>query len=318
MTSSTSTLPSRPTISPIVGRFAPSPTGHLHLGSLIVAVASYCAVRQHGGKWLVRMEDTDIDRCKSVFADSILADLARLGLYWDGEIRYQTQHLDDYHQMIEVLATKNLVYGCDCSRKKIENFYQARSEPVQTPLLYPRLCLHKNLTLDHHAVRLRLPDYLMGFVDRLQGLQWSNPQVDEGDIVLRRKDGLVNYMLAVVVDDALQGVNHIVRGLDILPLTLPQIVLADELNLPQIQSYYHLPILINEKGQKLSKQTLAEPIANYSASDLLMIAFGLLQQPVDTDTPERMLAQGIANWDFRRLRGQKKILVPERIKDFLT
>lgn len=307
----------RPTISPIVGRFAPSPTGQLHLGSLITAVASYCAVRQQGGKWLVRMEDTDTDRCKQVFADGILADLERLGLHWDGEIRYQTQHLADYQQALAQLKAKNLVYGCDCSRKQIETFYLNQSKSIENPLRYPRLCLPKHLSLENNAVRLILPDVLMGFFDNLQGTQWKNPQASDGDIVLRRRDGMINYMLSVVIDDGLQCVNQIVRGLDILPLTLPQMVLADYLNLPQTQSYYHLPILVNDKGQKLSKQTLAEPISSYSASDLLAIAFGLLQQNVEKDTPERMLAQGVAEWDFTPLQGKETIQVPDKIGDFL-
>lgn len=316
----------------IVGRFAPSPTGDLHLGSLITAVASYCAAKQQGGTWLVRMEDTDTDRCKRDFADNILHDLARLGLGWDGEIRYQTEHLAEYHQAIDLLASKNLVYGCDCSRKQIETFYLAHSlasslttsTPSNTlsslpvsPYPYPRLCLHKQLTLENNAVRLILPDYLMGFYDNLQGNQWQNPQRSDSDIVLRRRDGIINYMLAAVADDGVQGVNQIVRGLDILPLTLPQKCLAEDLDLPAIQYYAHLPILVNAKGQKLSKQTLAEPIKNYPASDLLAVAFGLLQQPVDKDTPERMLAQGMTNWDFTPLQGQKQIIVPDKISDFL-
>lgn len=312
---------SRPAISPIVGRFAPSPTGHLHLGSLITAVASYCSAKQQGGKWLVRMEDTDIDRCKPEFADSILADLEKLGLHWDGEVRYQTQHVATYHTTIDFLAQKNLVYGCDCSRKTIETFYQRyfqqrQSQSIVNLFRYPRLCLHKHLPLDNTAVRLILPDYHIGFFDSLQGVQWANPQANDGDIVLRRRDMLVNYMLAVVVDDALQGVTQVVRGLDILPLTIPQQVLADYLHLPQIKSYYHLPILVNNKEQKLSKQTLAEPISAYNPSDLLQLAFRLLGQTVEKDTPERMLAQGIANWDFTPLKGQKKIHVPDRIADF--
>lgn len=313
----------RPTIPPIVGRFAPSPTGQLHLGSLITAVASYCAVRQQGGTWLVRMEDTDTDRCKQAFADSILADLERLGLHWDGEVRYQTQHIADYQQAIIVLKQKNLVYGCDCSRKQIELFYQSQGYETQansseTPLPYPRLCLSKNLSLNNKAVRLLLPDVLMGFFDKLQGTQWQNPQASDGDIVLRRRDGMINYMLSVVVDDGLQGVNHIVRGLDILPLTLSQMLLTKYLNLPNSHSYFHLPILVNDKGQKLSKQTLAEPICNYSASDLLAIAFGLLQQKVEKDTPDRMLAQGVSEWDFTPLIGKKTIQVPDKIGDFLS
>lgn len=304
----------RPTISTVVGRFAPSPTGQLHLGSLITAVASYCAVRQLGGKWLVRMEDVDTERCKPAFADSILADLERLGLHWDGDIRYQSQHLADYHEVIDNLANKNLVYGCDCSRKQIETFYQNHLTANPT-YRYPRFCLAKHLRLANNAVRLVLPNSLMGFYDKLQGTQWCNPQLTDGDIVLQRSNGIINYMLAVVVDDMLQGITQIVRGLDILPLTLPQLALADYSDFDCVDEYYHLPILVNAKGQKLSKQTLAEPIADYNASKLLQVAFLLLDQPkIDLDTPERMLAQGVQQWDFSPLIGVKTKIIPASIE----
>lgn len=307
----------RPTTSPVIGRFAPSPTGQLHLGSLITAVASFCATRQQGGTWLVRMEDTDTDRCQPEFANSILRDLERLGLHWNGKVRYQTQHLSEYQYAIDFLKQKKRVYGCACSRKQIESFYQSQSQAIKPPLRYPRLCLHKHLALENHAVRLILPEYSMGFFDNLQGTQWENPQTSDGDIVLQRRDGIINYMLSVVVDDAIQGITQVVRGLDILPLTIPQLALADYLDLPKLPHYYHLPILVNHNGQKLSKQTLAEPIATYPTSDLLAVAFGLLGQTVDKDTPERMLNQGVAQWDFTPLIGQKKILVPDSIEDLL-
>lgn len=307
----------RPTISTIVGRFAPSPTGQLHLGSLITAVASYCSVRQLGGKWLVRIEDVDTERCKPVFADSILADLDRLGLHWEGNIRYQSQHLAEYHEVIDFLASKNLVYGCDCSRKQIETFYQ-NHPATNITYRYPRFCLAKQLSFANNAVRLLLPYSLIGFYDKLQGPQWGNPQLTDGDIVLQRSNGIINYMLAVVVDDTLQGITQIVRGLDILPLTLSQLVLADYLDFGCAQQYYHLPILVNAKGQKLSKQTLAEPIANYNASKLLQVAFLLLNQPkIDLDTPERMLAQGVQQWDFSPLIGVKTKTISPSIKALL-
>lgn len=290
-----------------VGRFAPSPTGELHLGSLITAVASYCLAKRDGGQWLVRIEDVDNERCQPRFASHILKDLERLGLYWDGAVRYQSQHLATYHHLLDSQLLP-MTYGCACSRKSIAQYIAAHHLGESR---YPQLCTAKQLAR-HHAIRLRLPHQTLLFFDQLQGVITGNPQLEHGDIVLRRKSdkgsfGMINYMLAAVVDDAVQGVTQVVRGLDILPLTIPQLVLADYLNLPFIKHYYHLPILVNEDGQKLSKQTLAQPIAPFSPPSLIKLALRLLGQPsVDTDTPSVMLNQAIAQWDNQPLQGKKQ------------
>lgn len=295
-----------------VGRFAPSPTGYLHLGSLVTAVASYCVAKQAGGNWLLRIEDVDTTRCKSIYSEQILRDLARLGLHWDGAVRYQSQHLADYHAYLDHALTA-MSYGCQCSRKTIADYYQVHSI---TATRYPQLCVHQQLDRAY-PIRLIMPDQTMAFFDHLQGVIFGNPQRDHGDIVVRRRsqtkylgeyDGIINYMLAVVVDDALQGINHIVRGLDILPLTLPQMVIANYLKFPSMQSYYHLPILVNKLGQKLSKQTLAEPVYHQAPQPLLKQALRLLHQPdVAIDEPEKMLQQAVAQWDIRPLQGLKQI-----------
>ena len=304
--------------SPVIGRFAPSPTGALHLGSLVTAIASYCIAKQAQGKWLVRIEDTDTERCHPKFSDLILADLERLGLHWDGNVRYQSQHLDTYHALLDE-KLKAVSYGCDCSRKSLQN-YQLAHPNTQYP--YPRICVHKRLSRDH-AIRLVMPDNPMLFFDQLQGVISGNPQREQGDIVVRRRrikpsfskaqtadKGMINYMLAVVIDDALQGVNQIVRGLDILPLTIPQMVIADYLNFPPNQYYYHLPILVNAQGQKLSKQTLAEPIHAYPAPQLIKTALQLLQQPpIDMDKPTTMLEQAVCQWNHTPLQGKQRIEV---------
>lgn len=299
-----------------VGRFAPSPTGALHLGSLITAIASYCLAKRDGGQWLVRIEDVDTERCRPMFATQILKDLERLGLHWDGAVHYQSQHFDRYHDYLDQQLQAQS-YGCECSRQTIQQFLIQNSVPSSLSLRYPQLCTTKQLPR-HYAIRFRMPDQLMVFQDRLQGLIWGNPQREQGDIVLRRrgmrgqpKTGLVNYMLAVVIDDALQGINQVVRGLDILPLTIPQLVMADSLTLPLIEDYYHLPILVNSAGQKLSKQTLAEPISAYTPQTLLTVALQLLGQPkVDTNAPHIMLQQAVIQWDNRPLMGQKQRLCP--------
>lgn len=300
------------TKTPVIGRFAPSPTGALHLGSLLTAVASYCAAKQAGGRWLVRIEDLDTDRCRPMDSAQILRDLARLGLHWDGEARYQSAHVETYHALLDG-ALKRLSYGCDCSRKSIHAYQHAHG---LSKARYPRCCLHAGHSRQH-AVRLILPDQTMVFYDHLQGVIVGNPQREHGDIVVRRRApnaaqvGMMNYMLAVVVDDALQGVNQIVRGLDILPLTLAQLAIADYLHLPLVCAYYHLPLVVNADGQKLSKQTLAEPISAYPADKLLALALKLLQQtPVVCDTPERMLAQAVAQWDSRALVGKQTLACP--------
>lgn len=295
----------------LVGRFAPSPTGELHLGSLITAIASFCLAKKSGGHWLVRIEDVDSERCRSEFSSQILYDLERLGLYWDGDVRYQSKQLDMYHDYLDNQLL-SLSYGCDCSRKSIAQYLQHHQ---LTSHRYPQLCYQCKLPR-HHAIRLIMPNQTLVFYDKLQGIIVGNPQLDNGDIVLRRRamshaKGMINYMLAVVVDDAIQGVNQVVRGLDILPLTIPQLVIADYLKLPFISEYYHLPILVNEHGQKLSKQTFAEPIAPYSPQQLLQIALFLLQQPpVTTDHPTVMLAQAIEQWDSQQLFQQKSITIP--------
>lgn len=301
-----------PSFSTTVGRFAPSPTGNLHIGSLMTAVASFCMAKKQQGKWLLRIEDIDFERCKPEFSEQILYDLERLGLYWDDEVYYQSKHLDDYHDILDN-TLKSVTYACDCSRKSIQHYCETQH---LSPHIYPKLCQHKNLPR-HHAIRLIIPDIDFAFLDTFQGQISANPQQTGGDIVLRRKKmptqahGMINYMLAVVVDDIAQGVNQIVRGLDILPLTTAQLVLHQYLNKNFINEYAHLPILTNDLGQKLSKQTLAEPICHYSSADLLVLALQFLgQQAVEKDKPDIMLAQAVAQWDNSPLVSKQQMICP--------
>ena len=320
-TNQTALIPvSRDTPRHVTGRFAPSPTGELHLGSLITAIASYCLAKQAGGQWLVRIEDVDSERCQPIFASHILKDLERLGLYWDGDVRYQSQHLDTYHTLLDSLL-RPVSYGCDCSRKSIQQYLANHPNPTNQPNTnsrYPQICYTKQHSREH-AIRIVMPNHTMVFFDHLQGIVAGNPQQEHGDMVLRRRQahnhqgarlGMINYMLAAVVDDALQGVTQIVRGLDILPLTIPQMAIADYLHFPLIASYYHLPVLLNTAGQKLSKQTLAEPIAAYPAPQLIALALRLLGQPaVDINQPATMLQQAISQWDNRPLYRKQQHIV---------
>ena len=269
------------------------------------------------GQWLVRIEDTDHIRCESQFIHQILIDLERLGLQWDGEVLYQSKRTAIYNQwMFEYLTPR--LYGCDCSRKHLAQYRQSLPDPsLINPNTYPRLCLDKNLSLKSHKVRVQLPDYAIAFVDQLQGVQWANPQQSLGDVVLRRANGIINYFLAVSIDDGLQGITHIMRGLDILPLTCAQICLMQYLNLPAIQKWYHLPLVKNSHGQKLSKQNLATPIDTSTptkCSQLIATALAMLQQPpVSLDTPENMLKQAVAQWDNHPLRHQHSLAIAKKL-----
>ena len=301
-----------------IGRFAPSPTGELHLGSLTTALASFCHIKSIGGKWLLRIEDTDTERCDQQFTEQILIDLEALGLYWDGDIIYQSERIDIYNDYLHS-ALHPLTYGCQCSRKDLEQYWAQEelspsyyANPLQpNRKRYPRCCVSADLDREQHKLRIQLPNYKIGFNDGIQGLQWDNPQQTLGDMVVRRQDGMINYILAASLDDGLQQVTHIMRGLDILPMTTAQISIMDAARLPAIDHWYHLPLICHGDGQKLSKQNLAQPIDTRDPSKLIADALQLLQQPaVDRDTPTRMLKQAIAQWDSTPLQGKQQLNMP--------
>lgn len=310
----TTSIPTQP-----IGRFAPSPTGELHLGSLTTALASYCHIKSLGGKWLLRIEDTDTERCDRQFTEQILIDLEVLGLHWDGDVVYQSERIDIYNEYL-ASTLRPLTYGCQCSRKDLEQYWAQQEQiPAHTDTAtqltvlpnrkrYPRRCVTKALDRLQHKLRIQLPDYLIGFHDGIQGQQWGNPQQTLGDMVVRRQDGMINYILAASLDDGLQGVTHIMRGLDILPMTTAQISIMQAARLPAIDRWYHLPLICSPNGQKLSKQNLAQPIDTRDPSQLIATALQLLQQPsVEIDTPARMLKQATTQWDNAPLHGQQQL-----------
>lgn len=269
----------------VVGRFAPSPTGPLHFGSLLTALASCCDARASGGRWLVRIEDTDQPRCVPTATAAILEALAGFGLHADGQVVFQHARVPLYEAALARLHQAGLVYGCACSRKQLDP-----SRP------YPGHCRHKNLPLDGHTVRLRVPDRELTFVDRLQGRWHENLTHTTGDCVLRRRDGIVSYQLAVVVDDADQGITDVVRGADLLDNTPRQIWLAHCLNVP-VPRYLHLPLAMNAQGQKLSKQNLAAPLQVQQAPVLMRAALLALGQPdPGLGTPDELLTRAVRNW----------------------
>lgn len=273
-----------------VGRFAPSPTGPLHFGSLITAVASYCDAKANQGTWLVRVEDTDIPRIYPGSEEHILRALDAFQLEPDAEIIFQKDRLDIYEDVIQQLRQQGLVYACQCTRKMLGSNH-----------IYQDTCRDLGLAFEHQAIRLKVEDVEICFEDRLQGRHCSELKKDLGDFVLKRRDGIMNYQLAVVVDDYLQGMTHVVRGADLLDNTERQIYLGQLLGYPRL-SYMHLPLAMNDQGQKLSKQNLAQALDLTQAPQLLKQALQALHQAeVDLDTPDRMLQQAVVQWDIERI-----------------
>lgn len=269
-----------------IGRFAPSPTGPLHFGSLLTAVASYCDAKANHGKWLVRIEDTDIPRIYPNSETHILSCIDAFAFEPDAEIIFQKDRLAIYEQVLDQLKQQHAIYACQCTRKMLGSNH-----------IYAGTCRDLNLDFAEQAIRLKVDDLLICFEDRLQGRQCSNLKDDLGDFVLKRRDGIISYQLAVVVDDYLQGITHVVRGADLLDNTARQIWLGSILNYPSL-SYMHLPLAMNDQGQKLSKQNLAQALDVSKASELLQQAILALGQPnVELNQPRIMLQQAVQQWD---------------------
>lgn len=269
-----------------IGRFAPSPTGPLHFGSLLTAVASYCDAKANHGKWLVRIEDTDIPRIYPNSETHILSCIDAFQFEPDAEIIFQKDRLTIYEQVLDQLKQQHAIYACQCTRKMLGSNH-----------IYTGTCRDLNLDFAEQAIRLKVDDLLICFEDRLQGRQCSNLKDDLGDFVLKRRDGIISYQLAVVVDDYLQGITHVVRGADLLDNTARQIWLGSILNYPSL-SYMHLPLAMNGQGQKLSKQNLAQALDVSKASELLQQAILALGQPnVELNQPRIMLQQAVQQWD---------------------
>ena len=279
-----------------IGRFAPSPTGPLHLGSLVAALASYLDARSHSGRWLVRIEDVDATRCKAEWVTDILRTLEIFGLEWDGEVVTQTSRTARYQHALEKLRAKGLVYACTCSRKEIGD---SAIHGIDGPV-YRGTCRHKqNENAGHAALRVITNDLPIAFTDRLQGKIVQSIEREIGDFVLLRKEAIFAYQLAVVVDDALQGVTHVVRGADLLDSTARQIYLQQLLVYTQ-PAYLHIPGAVNELGQKLSKQTLAEAVNSGSVQATLLAALRFLGQDISSASRDMaigdLLVQAVLQW----------------------
>ncbi len=289
-----------------IGRFAPSPTGLLHIGSLLTAVASYADARAHGGRWLVRMEDLDPPREVAGAAADIVHILEAFGFEWDGEIVYQSQRHDLYREALGCLKSHDLVYPCYCSRREVQTNGHAGVDGV----VYNRHCA--DLPLEQSALntkipawRVRVPDAEVVFQDGIVGQYSQNLARDIGDFALLRADGYWAYQLAVVVDDAEQGITHIVRGQDLLISTPRQIHLQRCLGYAE-PHYAHLPLLVNKHGQKWSKQTLAPPLDVQKSEPLLRQVLGYLNIPPapEVDKPSDLLTWAAKNWQIARVPKQ--------------
>ena len=256
---------------PYRGRFAPSPTGPLHAGSLASALGSWLDARAHGGQWLVRIEDVDTPRTVHGSDQIILQQLIACGLHWDEEVVWQSKRTALYQAALDQLNKDQMTYRCICSRKHIEETLRASGAELgrHEDLIYPGSCRNQNRQEEKAAIRVALPgSCVLQFKDRMKGVQSQDLTTQVGDFVLRRADGLFTYQLAVVVDDHLQDITHIVRGEDLLSNTARQLYLQQILGY-QIPSYLHLPLVTNAAGEKLSKQTQALEIDTSNTDAIL-------------------------------------------------
>ncbi len=281
---------------PYIGRFAPSPTGPLHLGSLYTALASYLDARSQQGQWLLRIDDLDHFRIIPEATDQILTVLDKLGLHWDGEIYYQSRHIEHYQAILEQLQKQDRLYPCTCTRKKL-----AELGPV-----YPGTCRRQAAASGTaFALRLKTDAAAIHFTDRLQGVIQQNLAQSCGDFIIKRKDGVIAYQLAVVVDEQQQNISHVVRGLDLLDSTPRQIYLQQCLGLPQ-PDYMHIPVIVDQHGVKLSKQTQAKAVSAQQPGQTLWLLLELLQQQppeaIKPAPPPEILRWAIEHWRPEKLK----------------
>ncbi len=279
------------------GRFAPSPTGPLHLGSLLAAVASFLDARRERISWHVRLDDLDAPRNLAGADRAILQALERHGLHWDGPVVRQSERLPRYHEALTLLARQDRLFYCRCSRR------QLRDADV-----YPGTCRHRVEPRADSAVRLRVDDARVAFTDLVQGQrQWSLAEAG-GDFVVRRRDGLVAYQLATAVDDGDGAITRVIRGRDLLEATPRQVLLMELLGLP-VPAYGHVPLLVDRSGRKLSKQNHAAPLDLDRPADNLrrvLPALGLDDPPAGADSGE-LLSWAADRFDLARVPRRDRV-----------
>jgi glutamyl-Q tRNA(Asp) synthetase len=282
---------------PVIGRFAPSPTGSLHFGSLVSAVGSFLEAKCAGGRWLIRIEDIDPPREVVGSSAEIISDLHRFGMVEDGAMLYQSSRTKSYQAAIEHLLARDLAFPCACSRKDL---------PASG--IYPGTCrngLPKGKM--SRAIRFKAPDGNCEFTDRLQGTISESVSSSCGDFIIQRADGLFAYQLAVVVDDDFQGVTEVVRGADLLDSSCRQICLQQALHIKQPE-YMHLPLAVDDDGKKLSKRDMTDPIKHRDPSIAIHQALCFLGQTPPTNlTLDALWEWALAHWDARKIPAQKQI-----------
>lgn len=279
-----------------IGRFAPSPTGELHFGSLLAALASYLDAKKNNGLWLLRIDDLDPPREQSGATEKIIDTLDQYGFHWDQDIVLQSQSYQYYQQALNQLIKAQACYPCQCSRKEIIE----RTGHTH----YDKHCLLTPITKEKNiSYRFKSTDKPIQWFDSIQGIQ-SSSEHPLNDFVLKRRDQLWAYQLAVAVDDHRMGITHVVRGYDLLPEAANQLALITALNLKPI-SFAHIPVIKNLTGQKLSKQNHAPALTSKDANRNLLLALNLLGQSTDekllTANKSEILQQAIANWDIKRI-----------------
>ena len=287
---------------PIIGRFAPTPSGPLHFGSLVSALASYCQAKSQQGQWLIRIEDVDTPRIVDGSALQILNQLEAFGFEWDGEIIYQSDQFERYEAAVQQLLEQGNAFYCQCSRRSLRQA-KARSGPLG--LIYPGICRTSQLDKENHSIRINTESTgVIHYIDLLLGRVKINIPEQIGDFVIRRADSIYAYHLAVVMDDELQGINQVVRGADLLEATCLHLYLQQLLEYKPPE-YLHVPLVRNDNGDKLSKQTGANALDTCQATALLLDALRVLGQPIeqglDQGTTSEVVEQGVRSWDYRRI-----------------
>lgn len=287
-----------------VGRFAPSPTGPLHFGSLLAAIASYLQARTNDGRWLIRVEDIDPPREPPGSDKLILDALEVFGFEWDGPVSYQSEFTPRHEEVLQSLLSDAKAYPCSCSRRMLSN---TRRGPLG--VVYPGTCRNGS-TGSEFAYRLRTDDDPITFTDRLQGPLTQRLESESGDFVIKRRDGLIAYHLAVVVDDADQSISEVVRGIDLLATTPRHIFLQRQLGFAT-PAYMHIPVAVNNTGQKLSKLTGAAPVDTSRASETLALGLAALGQELPDGGHDAQLDDlwdwAIGHWDIRPMLGVESI-----------
>lgn len=278
----------------------------MHLGSLFTALASFLHARSQDGKWLLRIDDIDSLRNVAGATDSILKTLDAFGLHWDDSVYYQSQALEQYQHILHELEQRQLLYRCICTRKHLKTI-AGKGQPG----VYPGFCRAQTISATQdHAIRLKTDHSTIRFEDQLQGIISENIATEHGDFIIKRKDRIIAYQLAVVVDDYQQKINHIVRGSDLLDSTAKHLYLQKLLAYPQPE-YMHLPVIIGEDGYKLSKQTFAQAVGTSNPAQIIYQLLQLLRQ----DPPkslynapvEELLSWAISHWTPDQLKNIRAI-----------